>query len=102
MKAKLYALSLFAGLGFAFSANAQCTITSATVTPSGLTVNAVMMASGATLPGYGWDWGDATSPSTTQSASHTYATAGTYTVCAVYVDLSNTSRSEERRVGKEC
>ncbi|HEU4717614.1 MAG TPA: T9SS type A sorting domain-containing protein [Bacteroidia bacterium] len=86
---KLYAISLLAGLGFAFSANAQCTISSATITPGGLTVNANMVASGAAAPVYGWDWGDQTSPSTTQSATHTYTAAGTYTVCAVYVDGSN-------------
>ena len=87
---KIYSLSVLF-LGMATAAFAQCTITSATVTPNGLSVNAVMIASGAAMPGYGWDWGDATSPATTQSASHTYASPGVYTVCAVYVDITNTS-----------
>lgn len=91
MKAKLYAISLIAGLGFAFSANAQCTITGTTITPAGLSVTTNMTATGATVPGYGWDWGDASSPSTTQAASHTYAAPGTYTICAVYLDITNTS-----------
>ena len=75
-------------LGLSAIASAQCQITSATVTPSGLSVNAVMMGTGATAPGYGWDWGDASSPATTQSASHTYAAPGTYIVCAVYLDMT--------------
>ena len=87
---KLYFLSLLTGAAFSINAAAQCNITSATVTPSGLTVNATMTASGATVAGYGWSWGDS-QVSTSQTASHTYASAGTYTVCAVYVDLANTS-----------
>lgn len=87
---KLYA-TIICLLGLTAIGQAQCTITSATVTPSGLSVNAIMIANGATVPIYGWVWGDASSPSTTQSASHTYATAGTYTVCAIYGDISNTS-----------
>lgn len=87
---KLYTL-IIAVLGFGAAAYAQCTISNATVTPSGLTVNATMTASGAAVPGYGWYWGDATSPTTTQTATHTYSSAGTYHICAYYVDLSNTS-----------
>jgi PKD repeat protein len=89
MKSKLYA-SLIFSICFSAAAVAQCAITSSSVTPSGLTVNATMTATGASLPGYGWDWGDA-SQSYQQNDSHTYASAGTYTVCAVYIDLSNAS-----------
>jgi PKD repeat protein len=87
---KIYSI-VICMLGISAISFAQCTITSATVTPNGLSVNAVMIANGATVPYYAWDWGDATSPSTTQTASHTYASAGMYTVCAVYLDLANSS-----------
>ena len=72
---------------------AQCSITSSVITPSGLTVNATTTATGAQFAGYGWDWGDATTPTygTTNTASHTYAAAGTYSVCAYYVDVTDTS-----------
>lgn len=89
MKAKLY--SLFAGLLIAGAASAQCTITASSVTPNGLTVSATGTGTGATVPQYAWDWGDQTTPTLTQTASHTYAQAGTYTVCLGYVDLLNTS-----------
>ncbi len=87
---KIYSTITFL-IGLSTLGFAQCTITSAVVTPTGLTVNATQTGTGATMAGYGWDWGDATSPSTTQNATHTYATAGTYIVCAVYVDITNTS-----------
>lgn len=87
---KLYSLTLLF-LGLSGAAMAQCVISSATVTPSGpLSVNANMVASGAVVPVYVWTWGDSQS-STTQSATHTYASAGTYTVIAGYADASNTS-----------
>lgn len=87
---KLYS-TLICLLGLVAIGYAQCSISSITITPSGLTVNASMVASGASFPGYGWDWGDNSSPSTTQSASHTYAAPGTYTICAVYVDITSPS-----------
>lgn len=89
---KLYTIAILLlsipAIGFA-----QCTISNATVTPSGLTVNASTTASGAGFAGYGWDWGDATTPTAgvSSTASHTYAAAGTYTVCAYYVDATDTS-----------
>jgi hypothetical protein len=86
---KLYSI-LFAVFALTIIGSAQCTITSTTVTPTGLNVSANMAATGASIPGYGWSWGDAAT-STTQAATHTYASAGTYTVCAVYVDLANSS-----------
>jgi PKD repeat protein len=86
---KLYSTIVL--LGIAAIGYAQCTISNASVTPTGLTVNATMTAAGAAFPGYGWDWGDATTPSTSQTATHTYAAAGTYTVCAIYVDITNTT-----------
>ncbi|CAN5236579.1 hypothetical protein BH09BAC5_BH09BAC5_03320 [soil metagenome] len=77
---------------FSIGASAQCTITSGpTITPNGLTISATGTGTGATIPGYGYDWGDMTTPATTQNASHTYAVAGVYTVCMIYVDIANST-----------
>lgn len=86
---KLYS-TIICLLGLTAIGYAQCTITSSSVTPSGLTVNATQTGTGAAFPGYGWDWGDS-QYSYTQNASHTYASAGTYIVCAIYVDIADTS-----------
>lgn len=87
---KLYALAACL-LGMSAIGIAQCTITSTTITPSGLTINVTATGTGAAFPGYGWDWGDATTPAYTQTTSHTYTAPGTYNVCAYYVDLTDTS-----------
>lgn len=87
---KIYALSLFALTAFAFTASAQCTVSITSLTANGLTANGTSSGSGATVPVYVWSWGDSQT-SSTQNASHTYATAGTYTVCIGYVDGANTS-----------
>ena len=42
---------------------------------------------------YSWNWGDGTSPSTTAYPSHTYATAGTYSICVTLVDAFGCSAS---------
>jgi len=90
MKTKL--LSIFALLMFAIGANAQCTITSGpTVTPNGLMISVTGTGTGATFPTYIYDWGDQTSPGTSQTSTHTYASAGTYTLCMYYVDAASTS-----------
>lgn len=93
---KIYALSICL-LGMSALGMAQCSISSSVITPSGLTVNATTTASGAAYAGYGWDWGDATTPtaSASNTASHTYAAAGTYTVCAYYLDLTDTSCNDQ-------
>lgn len=91
MKSKLYSLSIIALFLFTLGASAQCTVTF-TATPSGLMLSATATGVGmATVPTYGWDWGDATSPSIGQTQSHTYATAGTYIVCSYYFDLLDTA-----------
>lgn len=88
---KLYT-TIICVLGLSAIGFAQCTITSSSVTPTGgLNVSASQTGTGAVAPGYGWDWGDATAPATTQNATHTYTNAGTYNVCAVYVDVTNTA-----------
>lgn len=87
---KLYT-TIICVLGLSAVGFAQCTITSTTITPSGLTINVTGNGTGATFPGYVWDWGDMTSPGLQQTTSHTYAAAGTYTVCMYYVDLTDTS-----------
>lgn len=56
-----------------------------------MTVNATANGTGASVPAYVWDWGDASPQSNTQSASHTYAAPGTYLVCVIYADISSPS-----------
>lgn len=85
---KLYTLVLVL-VGFTSVASAQCTITSGpTITPNGLSISATATGTGATVPQYVWDWGDATNPGTTQTATHTYTAAGTYNVCVYYADIT--------------
>jgi PKD repeat protein len=71
---------------------AQCTITAGpTVTPNGLDISVTATGTGAVVPQYVWDWGDQTSPGTQQNDVHTYAAAGTYTVCVYYTDITDPS-----------
>lgn len=56
---------------------------------TGLTVALSGNASGATNPEISVDWGDSSPTGTTLPDSHTYAAAGTYQICASYVDLDN-------------
>src|ERR1041385_1738949 len=87
---KLY--SIIAISLFSIAASAQCTITSGpTVTPNGLMISVTGTGTGASVPQYAYDWGDATSPGTSQTSTHTYASAGTYTLCMYYVDIANSS-----------
>jgi PKD repeat protein len=92
MKSKIYSLSIIALFLFSIGAYAQCTITSGpTVTPNGLMISVTGTGTGASVPQYAYDWGDQTSPGTSQTSTHTYAAAGTYTLCMIYVDLANSS-----------
>jgi len=87
---KLYSIIALSLLSV--GAFAQCTITSGpTITPNGLSVSVTGTGTGAAVPQYVYDWGDATSPGTSQTSTHTYASAGTYTICMVYVDITNTA-----------
>src|SRR5574337_864260 len=90
MKTKIYALSIFASLAFGAVASAQCTVTISSLTVNGMTVNASATGSGASIPVYGWSWGD-TQTSTGASASYTYASPGTDYVCVGYTDVSNSN-----------
>jgi hypothetical protein len=92
MKAKLYTFILTLLTGTALQLNAQCTVTISSLTISGSTVNATSVSTGnAVVPVSGWDWGDATTPSVGASATHTYASSGTYSVCAYFFDLTDTA-----------
>ncbi|MGL4597594.1 MAG: T9SS type A sorting domain-containing protein [Bacteroidia bacterium] len=93
MKAKLYILSLMAGLGFAVAAQAQqCTATINSISVSGANVTVVGSGTGALgFPVLGWDWGDASSPSVGANATHTYASNGTYQICLTYFDALDTA-----------
>ena len=83
-------LAIVTTVGFGSAVNAQCTVTF-THTESGLTVDASATGTGmATVPAYGWDWGDG-NIGVGQSSSHTYSAAGTYTVCAYFFDLADTT-----------
>jgi hypothetical protein len=85
---KLY--TLIAGVTLALAVQAQCTVTF-TYTTNGLTVNGNATGVGtAQLPQYGWDWGGQ-SIGVGQQASYTFASAGTYQVCAYFFDLLDTA-----------
>ncbi len=73
-----------------FTASAQCAVSMTSLTTSGLTATGTSVGTGAVAPFYIWTWGDAAT-STTQNANHTYASAGTYTVCIGYADATNTN-----------
>jgi len=90
---KLYAILMLA-FGATMIAQAQCTVTF-TYTLNGLTINATATGTGAqSFPAYGWDWGDSQQTINQQSASHTYAAPGTYTVCVVYIDVFDTANCQ--------
>lgn len=85
-------ITLLLGLtiGLISGANAQCNVTF-THTENALSISTNAVGTGtATVPIYGWDWGDG-NIGTGQTANHTFAAAGTYTVCAVYIDLLDTA-----------
>ena len=87
----LYTLLSFVVLTFVGTYSyAQCTVTF-TSTINGLDVELAIVGTGtASFPGYGVDWGDG-NIGVGQNPSHTYAAAGTYTVCAYYFDLADTA-----------
>jgi hypothetical protein len=87
---KLY--SIIAVSLFSIAASAQCMIlTGPTPTINGLNVSVTGTGSGATVPQYIYDWGDATSPGLSQTSTHTYAADGTYILCMYYADFSDPS-----------
>lgn len=86
---KIYTLIL--GVFAVAAVQAQCTVTF-TSTPAGLTLSATATGLGtAQFPAYGWEWGDTQVTLNQQTASHTYATAGTYNVCVTFVDILDTA-----------
>jgi hypothetical protein len=88
---KLYAILFSLAVGVTLQLNAQCTVAITSLTISGLTVNATSTGTGvATVPAYGWDWGD-TQIGIGQTQSHTYTAAGTYTICAYFIDALDTT-----------
>jgi hypothetical protein len=87
---KLYSIIALSLLSI--GAFAQCTITSGpTVTVNGMSISVTGTGTGATVPQYVYDWGDMTSPGTSQNSTHTYAAPGSYALCMYYADLTNTS-----------
>lgn len=90
---KLYAIAICLLVSAGLYAQ-QCTVTF-TYTATGLTINATATGTGAQqFPAYGWDWGDTQSTLNQQTASHTFAAAGTYTVCAIYIDVFDTANCQ--------
>lgn len=86
---KIYILSVIAFVLFATRLSAQCSVTMNPITPNNLQINVSATGTGAQMPVYLWSWGDNTTFGTGASATHTYATAGTYTVCVIYSDSVN-------------
>lgn len=66
----------------------SCTLDLMT-TITGLTVVLTGTASGASSPEISVDWGDSSPTGTSIPDAHTYTTAGTYQICASYIDLDN-------------
>ncbi|MCU1438798.1 MAG: hypothetical protein JWP66_1885 [Naasia sp.] len=76
-------------------------VASFTATPSHLTVvvdGSASTDSDGTIVGRTWDWGDATAEGSGVTASHTYATAGTYTVTMTVTDDDGATASATRTV----
>ena len=72
-----------------------------TATPNGLTValdaGTSTASSGQSISGWDWNFGDGSARATTKTASHTYDTAGTYTVTLQVTDSQGiTTRSRNR------
>src|SRR5947207_14946325 len=81
-----------------FSANPTSGTTPLTVTFTDRSVSG-----GTPITSWAWDFGDG-GVSTSQNPNHIYLVGGTYTVSLTATNSrgSDTARSEERRVGKEC
>ena len=71
-----------------------------TDTVSGLTVNTVDTStdSSGTINSYSWNFGDGSAAVTTKNASHTYASAGTYTIAETVKDSNNLSNTKSASV----
>ncbi|MDH4474566.1 MAG: T9SS type A sorting domain-containing protein [Fluviicola sp.] len=87
----VYALLFFVVLSVVGTYSyAQCSV-NFTENINGLTVDLSIVGTGtAAVPAYGADWGDG-NIGVGQNPTHTYAAAGTYTVCAYYFDLLDTT-----------
>lgn len=95
MKTKIYTLFFALLTGAVLQLNAQCTVAITTFTVNGLTISVGATGTGtAIVPVYGWDFGDASAPALSQTATYTYAAAGTYNVCAAYFDLLDTANCQ--------
>ena len=71
-----------------------------TDTVSGLTVSTVDTSTdtGGTINSYSWNFGDSTAAVTTKNASHTYASAGTYTITETVKDTNSLSSTKTASV----
>jgi xanthomonalisin len=69
-------------------------------TVSGLTVSTTDSStdSSGTINSYSWSFGDSTAAVTTKNATHTYASAGTYTITETVKDSNNLSNSKSASV----
>lgn len=85
-----------AALGFVLALKPGPTA-SLTTSPAGLSLSvdgtASSAVSPATISSYDWDWGDSTTHGTGSTASHTYGSAGTYTVKLTVTDSNGNTGS---------
>ncbi|MES2761132.1 MAG: T9SS type A sorting domain-containing protein [Bacteroidota bacterium] len=85
MKKRL--LFIFAGMLSLLVAKAQCNANfTYSISANTISVTAATTATGTAF--YAWQWGDAFSvPGSGQSASYTYSTSGTYSLCLTYIEF---------------
>jgi hypothetical protein len=84
---KKHLFFIFAGLLFASFLKAQCSANfTYTVSANTVSVTAVSTGTGTAL--YTWQWGETLSlPGSGQSATYTYSTSGTYSLCLTYIEI---------------
>ena len=85
-------------IGKGFLAPTAAFTVGATGTQVAVDAGASHAAGAASITDYRWDFGDGSSPQTGATASHTYSTAGTYTVSLLVTDSNGSTASSTQQV----